>query len=228
MKLNRKRDLKKCGIYCIRNIINNKVYIGKSINIYERLKQHVTSLNRGIITQENTYFINGWKKYKSDSFEYFVLEYVDNTIDEYENTLKEKELYWMKYYNSLDIKHGYNIRYDSKTNTKVNSLTRLQQSINMKNRWKNNRETMITSIKNNWKVRSIESLNNMKLLLSELKTKYYFSQFDKNYNFIRDYNTMKELLEINPTYKRGGVYSVCSGEKPSMYNYIWKKTLKKI
>lgn len=40
MKVN-KRDLNKHGIYCIRNIINNKVYIGKSINIYTRIASHI-------------------------------------------------------------------------------------------------------------------------------------------------------------------------------------------
>lgn len=40
MKIN-KFDLNKSGIYCIRNIINNKVYIGKSKNIYNRITQHI-------------------------------------------------------------------------------------------------------------------------------------------------------------------------------------------
>lgn len=40
MKIN-KFDLNKSGIYCIRNIVNNKVYIGKSKNIYNRITQHI-------------------------------------------------------------------------------------------------------------------------------------------------------------------------------------------
>ena len=33
----KKYDKNKCGIYLIRNLINGKVYIGKSINIYKML-----------------------------------------------------------------------------------------------------------------------------------------------------------------------------------------------
>ena len=38
-------DKFKCGIYCIKNTVNNKIYVGKSINIYKRIKQHITQLN---------------------------------------------------------------------------------------------------------------------------------------------------------------------------------------
>ena len=34
-----------CGIYCIRNIINDKKYIGKSINIRQRIYSHIGGLN---------------------------------------------------------------------------------------------------------------------------------------------------------------------------------------
>lgn len=44
MKLNTK-DKKKVGIYVIRNLVNQKVYVGKSVNIYFRMKQHITLLN---------------------------------------------------------------------------------------------------------------------------------------------------------------------------------------
>lgn len=27
----------------------------------------------------------------------------------------------------------------------------------------------------------------------------------------------------NPSYKRHNIYAVCSGEKPTIYGYIWKK-----
>lgn len=223
MKLNRKRDLKKCGIYCIRNLENNKVYVGKSVNIYERLKQHKTMLNRKIKQQENQHLINAWHKYGEDIFEYTILEYIDNTIEEYEKTLAERELYWMKICDSLNS--GYNIRYDSKTKTKVNSLTRRQQSDNLKRRWKENRDSMIEMIKNNWKQKSQEDLESMKDTLSKSRSRYYFvgKPKDKTCNTVKVYNTMRELLKANPTYKRHNIYAVCSGEKPSMYGYIWSK-----
>ena len=75
MKIN-KFDLNKSGIYCIRNIVNNKVYIGKSKNIYNRITQHIYLL-RNKSKDENRYLINAWHKYGEDKFEYFVLEYLE-------------------------------------------------------------------------------------------------------------------------------------------------------
>lgn len=55
MKVN-KNDLNKCGIYCIRNTINQKVYVGKSKNIYQRIIQHTYGLNNKL-KDENRHLI---------------------------------------------------------------------------------------------------------------------------------------------------------------------------
>lgn len=52
MKANLK-DKGKCGIYCIRNLINSKVYIGKSVDIHRRIKRHVGHLNQQSSKHEN-------------------------------------------------------------------------------------------------------------------------------------------------------------------------------
>ena len=62
MKLNRKEHLDKSGIYCIRNKVNNKVYIGKAKCIYRRIRQHINLLNKRS-KDENEHFINAWHKY---------------------------------------------------------------------------------------------------------------------------------------------------------------------
>ena len=52
-----KNDLGKCGIYCIQNIVNQKVYIGKSKNIYARIRAHISGLRKKI-KNENRHLIN--------------------------------------------------------------------------------------------------------------------------------------------------------------------------
>jgi group I intron endonuclease len=71
MKAN--KNHKRCGIYCIKNTINNKVYIGKSIDIHRRIKEHINMLNSKR-KDENTHLMNAWYKYGANSFEYSVLE----------------------------------------------------------------------------------------------------------------------------------------------------------
>lgn len=90
-------------IYKATNQTNNKVYIGQTINTLEyRLNQHLreTKCNK----RKNSYFHNAIEKY---GIENFVFEQIDeaHTIDE----LNEKEIYWIKYYNSTNKKFGYNL-----------------------------------------------------------------------------------------------------------------------
>ena len=55
--IQRKEDKKKSGIYVIKNLINNKVYVGKTVDIYRRIKDHVTGLNTKN-KNENPHLIN--------------------------------------------------------------------------------------------------------------------------------------------------------------------------
>jgi hypothetical protein len=53
---------------------------------------------------------------------------------------------------------------------------------------------------------------------------YDIYQYDKHTKKLEKvWNSMVELLKENPTYKRHNIYAACSGEKPSMYGYIWAK-----
>jgi group I intron endonuclease len=75
------------GIYQITNKINNKIYIGQSVNIKERYAQHVrNSINKNTHTY-NYPLSRAFRKYGSDNFELVVLE--ECSIDE----LTTKEQY---------------------------------------------------------------------------------------------------------------------------------------
>lgn len=88
------------GIYKIQNKINKKIYIGQSINIEDRTKQHLRNA-----FNENTHTYNyplsrSIRKYGVENFITEVLE--TTSID----TLTEKEQYWINHYNSKN--KGYN------------------------------------------------------------------------------------------------------------------------
>lgn len=68
-----KKELNVCGIYCIQNIVNNKVYIGKAKNIYVRIKKHVYNLNKKS-KDENRHLIRAWHKYGEENFKCFIVE----------------------------------------------------------------------------------------------------------------------------------------------------------
>ena len=84
-------------IYKITNLINNKVYIGKTLETLEtRWKQHKKDstrfLNRPLYRAMNKYGI-----------ENFIIEIIETPMLE---VLSERECYWIEYYNSFHF--GYN------------------------------------------------------------------------------------------------------------------------
>lgn len=88
------------GIYGIRNIINNKIYVGKTgMNFGDRWDNHKALLRNN--NHDNKHLQNAWNKYGEENFEFIVLE--DCSID----VLNDREIYWIKYYKEQCL--SYNI-----------------------------------------------------------------------------------------------------------------------
>lgn len=220
MKLNRKRDLKRCGIYAIKNKINSKLYIGKSINIYERIRQHINKLNKQS-KDSNCHLNRSWLKYGRDNFEYYILEDVDRNDD----LLREKELFWIIKLKTRNREFGYNLRLDSETKCILPDETKKRMSEGRLLYYKNNPDAKIKIGKkskefwdNNPEIKSQMAKN-----VSKAKHKYKIQQYDKEMNFIKEWFSVEEIIKSNPTYKWQNIYSVCNGYKPTIYGYIWRK-----
>lgn len=89
---------KECGIYKIVCNINNKSYVGQSVNIKERWTGHKRALNKN--THKNKYLQRAWNKYGDGCFTF---EIIENCKQEY---LSEREIFWIKELDSF--KSGYN------------------------------------------------------------------------------------------------------------------------
>lgn len=63
------------GVYCIRNEIDGKCYVGKSTNIPKRWKEHKALLRKG--HHHNKHLQCAWNCYGEDSFNFMVLEYAN-------------------------------------------------------------------------------------------------------------------------------------------------------
>lgn len=88
------------GIYKITNNINKKCYIGLSINIENRWKQHHNRYaNKNDKEYEKTLY-RAFRKYGIENFTFEVIEQCP------EDNLKEREIYWIAYYDSYA--NGYN------------------------------------------------------------------------------------------------------------------------
>lgn len=90
------------GIYCFHNKVNNKRYIGQSVNIERRYRDH---LNRCYNNScEYSYLHKAINKYGIENFDFSILEICSNI------ELNIKEQYWISYYNSVRP-YGYNLTY---------------------------------------------------------------------------------------------------------------------
>lgn len=99
------------GIYCIKNKVNNKVYIGKTMTKFQKRWFHHRSLLRAG-THNNKYLQKSWNKYGEENFEFIILESFDICLRNKENDetlndiLFKMEKLYIKMYNSY--KDGYN------------------------------------------------------------------------------------------------------------------------
>ena len=173
MKLNKQHY--KSGIYCIRNIINNKVYIGKSKNIYKRINTHRSAFRKGTKGEHNDHFFKSWMKYGEENFEYFVVEFIELN----ENLFKERELYWITIYDSCNPKKGYNLRRDSQTNMIVHKNISLKISKRLKEEWKNGiRKNHSEKMKLSWQNKEKQSAQSN--LFTKILTKYKYEVYENN------------------------------------------------
>ena len=65
------------GIYKISNIINNKVYVGQSIDIQRRFSEHMRELNNNC--HYNKHLQASYNKYGREAFSYEILCVCDTT-----------------------------------------------------------------------------------------------------------------------------------------------------
>ena len=64
--------MKICGIYCIKNKINNNIYIGSSSHINKRKNQHYIALRNN--KHHSRYLQRSFNKYKEESFSFSIVE----------------------------------------------------------------------------------------------------------------------------------------------------------
>lgn len=87
-------------IYIIKNIVNDKVYVGQTkVSLKLRFQNHLSAVRNG-----KDYIIGkAIRKYGEDKFYIELLE--ECTVEE----LNEREKYWIAFFNSTDNRSGYNI-----------------------------------------------------------------------------------------------------------------------
>lgn len=87
-------------IYCIKNLINGKVYIGKSTDVKKRWETHKKNASKSI----NRRLYDSMNKYGYDNF---IVDVIDES--DCEISINDKERYYIKLNNSNLKEFGYNM-----------------------------------------------------------------------------------------------------------------------
>ncbi len=92
--------MKQGGVYIIKNVINNKFYIGSSFNIINRWESHIRELKKN--KHKNKYLQRAWNKYGEENFKFEILELIEDT-----KYLLNREQYWIDKLHACKL--GYNL-----------------------------------------------------------------------------------------------------------------------
>ena len=105
-------------VYKFTNLQNNKIYIGITDRINERIGDHIRN-SKSSNNKYKMYLHKAINKYGFNSFTFEIIEIVNSREE-----LNIREIYWINYYNSIDSANGYNLTKGGRTNYPSEETTR--------------------------------------------------------------------------------------------------------
>lgn len=155
-------------IYAIRNMINGKLYVGKTKCIYRRCHQYLRAVRTGNTDQINEYLLKSILSNGVENFEMFPVEFT--TV----HNSASRELWWMDHFGTLDKSKGYNLRYDSSSGMLVSDSTRNKISARLKGEWASGiRSQHSEKMKASWDG-DLGRKERQSIIFSKTKTKYQY------------------------------------------------------
>tara|TARA_R110000824_G_scaffold47256_1_gene134785 strand:+ start:492 stop:1151 length:660 start_codon:yes stop_codon:yes gene_type:complete len=216
---------KKSGIYKITNKQNGKIYIGSSLNIYQRFYMHKNHLNKN--NHHSSHLQRAWDKYGKENFIFEIIEEVPD-----KNMLLEREQHYMDTAKSYERENGYNINptATSRLGAKHTEETKRKMSESQKEsgRWKGKKNPMygvsligpdhgmygkMHSPESREKIsenhHDVSGANNPKAKLDWEKVDFIRAAYKNKIH------TVKELMKL-----------FCAGQS-TIYNVLYEKTWKR-
>lgn len=175
-------------IYKITNLINNKIYIGRTTQtIKKRWSVHLAYAKHTYKQNGCSYICNAMKKYGVNNFTISVVDTTNNF-----EKLVFLESFYINYYNTTNPKYGYNLLVENKNGDGLEFLSESTKIlISTTNRLSRKRPTgvLYDKFRNKWLARFVYLRNKMskrftseieaketidKLVLYKFGEKYYF------------------------------------------------------
>jgi len=181
-------------IYKLKNISNNKCYIGSTINFNKRQREHFGNLKRN--KHHSIYLQNAYNKYGKKNFIFEEIAICNESVRNF------VEKFYIEYYQSGNSNFGYNI---SLSPDVPNSCIYKNIGIKIKENWKYKLKTKEEKEKRaqylkQWKQNNIEEVKNSYLALSKTRREKYgikINKFNFKGEFLEQYNSITEAAEKN-------------------------------
>lgn len=210
-------------IYKIVNKVNNKCYIGQTIRHYgQRWRNHRSETFNVNSAKYDYPLYRAIRKYGLENFDFIIIEECNNKI------LTEREIYWTKYYNSVN--NGYNQQYGTlfkdSIHTDINkelilSLFILKKSIADIKLETGYSKDIIRGVLYNAGYNSTETKNNGRKVQAR-KISKPVSQYDLKDNFIATFSSISEASKLTGV-NGSHISAVCLGKRKTAGNYKWKR-----
>jgi len=183
------------GIYCILNKINNKKYIGSTKNLYSRIKEHNNNLLKN--KHPNNHLKKSAQLYGAENFDIFILEKCEEFI------LTKREQFWTDFYDSTNKEKGYN---------KVKDVVRHSG-------WTICEEGRANMSRSHLGKKFL-SKEQIRLNAEKCMKKVY--QYDKNNNFIKEYESIKQAAKENNINSTNISQALHNKKAQVSKGFIWK------
>jgi group I intron endonuclease len=190
-------------IYLIINLVNDKVYVGKTKNPWSRCHQYLSGFREQSTHRINQHLLNAFSKYGIEQFLFRVWEICDTP-----ERLAERELFWIDLFKTTSRDKGYNLRRDSSTGMVTHPETSEKIRKNLARQYANGQraghgEKMVAK----W-AESPERRTAQGKLFSRIKTKYrYVISDDYGGQETADYIALRErgLASVLSSFHRSGL-----------------------
>lgn len=235
----------KSGVYKIFNIINGKCYIGSTIDLNRRSKEHKTSLKRN--KSQCVALQKAVNKYNLENFKIEVIKLIDDV-----SLVREFEEFYINFFDS--VKNGYNcsnevvknnylglscakpiLCYDLKGNfireynsaeeaMRILKITAVRQNL-LGDIQKCNQFIFKFKINDDYSLtippysKKIKSRRKNLTFYNQIK----INQLDKEGNFINTFDSIsKAALFLGGESKRGAINAACKEKHRTAYNFKWE------
>lgn len=188
---------KNSGIYAIKNIENDKLYIGQAYNIDKRINTHISAMKGGY--EDCGYLQNAWNKYGGDSFLFYIIELCSS------DKLDEKEIYWIKYLHSHVSENGYNLSFGGEhpmkgRNHREYSRAKMSEKRKLRVTTDDTKKKISKSLQSNTRARGFKNITATSIYIGVhlIKEKYWIAHicFEGENIYLGSYKTEIEAAQV--------------------------------